>query len=166
MVQLSPDTQIKPRKEAYGWAAGYRHDDSTIVGFSHTHFSGTGHSDLGDVLLMPVSGEAKLERGDPDVPGSGYTSRFSHDTERAEPGYYAVTLRDGRYVIPVRREGRGSVGGIVHGASASGATLFVEPPAAVEFGNRIRELEAEERAEREERAAAGIKTPWWRGRWR
>src|SRR6187549_1141922 len=43
MVQLSPDTQIKPRKEAYGWAAGYRHDDHTIVGFSHTHFSGTGH---------------------------------------------------------------------------------------------------------------------------
>jgi DNA mismatch repair protein MutS2 len=56
-------------------------------------------------------------------------------------------VRDGRYVIPVRREGRGSVGGIVHGASATGATLFVEPPAAVEFGNRIRELEAEEREE-------------------
>src|SRR5687767_14589744 len=45
MIQLSPDTQIKPRKEAYGWAAGYRYDDHTIVGFSHTHFSGTGHSD-------------------------------------------------------------------------------------------------------------------------
>ena len=59
----------------------------------------------------------------------------------------SVTVRDGRYVIPVRREGRASVGGIVHGASATGATLFVEPPAAVEFGNRIRELEAEEREE-------------------
>ena len=59
----------------------------------------------------------------------------------------SVTVRDGRYVIPVRREGRGTVGGIVHGASATGATLFVEPPAAVEFGNRIRELEAEEREE-------------------
>ncbi len=94
MVQLSPDTRIQPRKDAYGWAAGYRHSDTTIVGFSHTHFSGTGHSDLGDFLLMPVSGEPKLERGDPDTPGSGYTSRFSHASEHAEPGYYAVTLDD------------------------------------------------------------------------
>jgi predicted alpha-1,2-mannosidase len=94
MVQLSPDTRIQLRKDAYGWAAGYRHSDETIVGFSHTHFSGTGHSDLGDILLMPVSGEVTLERGDPAQPGSGYTSRFSHDTEQAEPGYYAVTLAD------------------------------------------------------------------------
>jgi putative alpha-1,2-mannosidase len=94
MIQLSPDTQIRPRKEAYGWAAGYRHDDSTIVGFSHTHFSGTGHSDLGDVLVMPIAGEVKLERGDVDKPGSGYTSRFRHEDEVAQPGYYAVTLDD------------------------------------------------------------------------
>ena len=94
MVQLSPDTQIKPRKEAYGWAAGYRHDDHTIVGFSHTHFSGTGHSDLGDVLVMPIAGAVRLERGDIDKPGSGYTSRFRHDDEVAQPGYYAVTLDD------------------------------------------------------------------------
>jgi predicted alpha-1,2-mannosidase len=94
MVQLSPDTQIKPRKEAYGWAAGYRHDDHTIVGFSHTHFSGTGHSDLGDVLVMPIAGAVRLERGDVDKPGSGYTSRFRHDDEIAQPGYYAVTLDD------------------------------------------------------------------------
>ena len=59
----------------------------------------------------------------------------------------SVTLRNGRYVIPVRREGRVSVGGIVHDTSQSGQTVFVEPPAAVEAGNRIRELEAEERTE-------------------
>ncbi|MEB1527619.1 GH92 family glycosyl hydrolase [Xanthomonas sp. WHRI 7945] len=94
MVQLSPDTRIQPRKEAYGWAAGYRYDDRSLFGFSHTHFSGTGHSDLGDVLLMPISGAVRLERGDPDKPGSGYSSRFRHDDERAEPGYYAVTLDD------------------------------------------------------------------------
>lgn len=93
MVQLSPDTRIQPRDKAYGWAAGYRHSDDTIVGFSHTHFSGTGHSDLGDVLLMPIAGELTFERGDPDKPGSGYTSRFSHETEIAQPGYYAVTLQ-------------------------------------------------------------------------
>jgi len=94
MIQLSPDTQIRPRKEAYDWAAGYRYDDSTIIGFSHTHFSGTGHSDLGDVLLMPIAGEVRLERGDVTKPGSGYHSRFSHQDEAAEPGYYAVTLDD------------------------------------------------------------------------
>ena len=56
----------------------------------------------------------------------------------------SVTVRNGRYVIPVRREARGAIGGIVHDTSGSGATLFVEPPAAVEEGNRIRELEIEE----------------------
>jgi DNA mismatch repair protein MutS2 len=59
----------------------------------------------------------------------------------------SVSVRDGRYVIPVRREGRGEVGGIVHGESATGATLFVEPPLAVEAMNRLRELEAEEARE-------------------
>ncbi len=94
MVQLSPDTRIQPRAQAYGWAAGYRYEDHSIVGFSHTHFSGTGHSDLGDVLLMPIAGEVRLERGDPDQPGSGYSARFSHASEVAQPGYYAVTLED------------------------------------------------------------------------
>ena len=56
----------------------------------------------------------------------------------------SVTVRNGRYVIPVRREGRGAVGGLVHDSSNSGATLFVEPPAAIEACNRIRELEADE----------------------
>ncbi|MEP6691858.1 MAG: hypothetical protein ABJD07_11940, partial [Gemmatimonadaceae bacterium] len=51
----------------------------------------------------------------------------------------SVTLRNGRYVIPIRREARGAIGGIVHDESATGGTLFVEPPAAVEFGNRIRD---------------------------
>ena len=94
MVQLSPDTQIKSRKDGYGWAAGYRYSDHTIVGFSHTHFSGSGHSDLGDFLVMPTTGELQLERGEVDKPGSGFTSRFDHATETAQPGYYAVTLAD------------------------------------------------------------------------
>ena len=59
----------------------------------------------------------------------------------------SVTLREGRYVIPVRREGAKGVGGIVHGTSSTGGTLFVEPPAAIEYGNRIRELEADEHEE-------------------
>ncbi len=94
MIQLSPDTQLKTRQEGYRWAAGYRYEDTTIFGFSHTHFSGTGHSDLGDVLVMPIAGEARLEPGDITKPGSGYFSRFDHATEIARPGYYAVTLAD------------------------------------------------------------------------
>lgn len=94
MVQLSPDTQVRPFRQSYPWAAGYRYEDDSILGFSHTHFSGSGHSDLGDVLLMPYSGETKLEPGYPERPFSGYRSRFSHQEERAEPGYYAVRLRD------------------------------------------------------------------------
>src|SRR6476659_7893758 len=90
MVQLSPDTQIRPFKQSYKWAAGYRYEDKTILGFSHTHFSGAGHSDLGDVLLTPISGaNVPLEPGDPEGTRAGYRSRFSHESERAEPGYYA-----------------------------------------------------------------------------
>jgi DNA mismatch repair protein MutS2 len=59
----------------------------------------------------------------------------------------SVTVREGRYVIPVRREGVKQVGGIVHGTSGTGGTMFVEPPAAIEYGNRIRELEGEEQEE-------------------
>jgi DNA mismatch repair protein MutS2 len=73
---------------------------------------------------------------------------LEREMERLDPHHrvsdMSVTVRNGRYVIPVRREGRAIAGGIVHDSSASGATLFVEPPAAVEFGNRIRELESEE----------------------
>jgi predicted alpha-1,2-mannosidase len=94
MVQLSPDTQIRHFKQSYPWAAGYQYGDTTILGFSHTHFSGAGHSDLGDVLVMPISGDVRLDPGEIDKPLSGYRSRFAHDSERAEPGYYAVTLGD------------------------------------------------------------------------
>jgi predicted alpha-1,2-mannosidase len=95
MVQLSPDTQIRPFKQSYKWAAGYRYEDTTILGFSHTHFSGAGHSDLGDVLVMPMSGDnIVLEPGDPEKTHPGYRSRFSHTSEHAEPGYYSVFLED------------------------------------------------------------------------
>ena len=96
MVQLSPDTDTGcVIRECYDHAAGYRYEDPTIQGFSHTHFSGSGHSDLGDFLVMPVAGDAvPIEPGDAKKPGSGYRSRFSHDTEIAQPGYYAVTLSD------------------------------------------------------------------------
>ncbi len=94
MIQLSPDTAMPDFKHAYKWAAGYQYGDPSIMGFSHTHFSGSGHSDLGDVLVMPIAGDVNLDPGDPLKPGSGYRSRFSHDSEVVQPGYYAVTLSD------------------------------------------------------------------------
>lgn len=101
MVQLSPDTDTIPhnvrgvyQKQAYAYCAGYQYTDSTIVGFSHTHLSGTGHSDLGDILLMPTSGSLQLNPGTRQDPDSGYRSRFSHQREQASAGYYAVNLDD------------------------------------------------------------------------
>ena len=100
-VQVSPDTDTIPHNiagkyqpEVYTLCAGYRYDDPTIVGFSHTHLSGSGHSDLGDILLMPTTGALHLNPGTADHPEKGYRSRFSHETETATPGYYAVTLDD------------------------------------------------------------------------
>ena len=100
-VQLSPDTDTIPyavngryNPDVYKYCAGYQYEDSTIVGFSHTHFSGTGHSDLGDFLVMPTVGNLQLNPGTEANPDSGYRSRFSHDEETAEAGYYAVNLKD------------------------------------------------------------------------
>jgi predicted alpha-1,2-mannosidase len=100
-VQLSPDTDTIPYEvnnkytgSVYKYCAGYQYDDPTIVGFSHTHFSGTGHSDLGDFLIMPTTGKLQLNPGTEDKPETGYRSKFSHSTEVAEPGYYRVKLED------------------------------------------------------------------------
>jgi predicted alpha-1,2-mannosidase len=101
MVQLSPDTDTIAyelnggyNKRVYDYCAGYQYDDPTIVGFSHTHFSGTGHSDLGDFLIMPTTGKLQLNPGTAENPETGYRSRFSHQNEFAEPNYYQVLLED------------------------------------------------------------------------
>lgn len=101
IVQLSPDTDTIPHNvngvyqaKVYEYCAGYQYHDKTIVGFSHTHMSGTGHADLGDILIMPSTGPLKLNPGTSDNPDSGYRSRFTHDTEKAIPGYYEVELDD------------------------------------------------------------------------
>jgi len=90
MVQLSPDTYNK----GWDWCSGYHHADDSIMGFSHTHLSGTGVGDMLDFLLMPGTGPVKVIPGTRDDPEQGYRSRFRHDDEITEPGYYSVILRD------------------------------------------------------------------------
>ena len=90
MVQLSPDT----RTVNWDACSGYHNSDSTIIGFSHTHLSGTGAIDYGDILIMPTTGDPILQAGDEEDPTKGYRSSFNHNTEIAEPGYYSVLLDD------------------------------------------------------------------------
>ena len=90
MVALGPDTF----NDGWDWCSGYHYSDGSIMGFSHTHLSGTGIGDMLDVLVMPGTGPAKLVPGTREKPEEGYRSRFSHAEEKAEPGYYSVMLKD------------------------------------------------------------------------
>lgn len=90
MVQLSPDT----RTEGWDACSGYHYSDSTILGFSHTHLSGTGVADYGDILVMPTVGSLELRQGNPSKNERGYWSRFRHSDEAARPGFYKVRLLD------------------------------------------------------------------------
>ncbi|MGB0948492.1 MAG: GH92 family glycosyl hydrolase [Marinirhabdus sp.] len=100
MVQLSPQTNFEVmfgadgnyNPKTYEYCAGYQYRDSTIIGFAHTNFSGTGHSDLGDFLIMPTTGNLILDPLRTKKGDKGFYSKFSHASERAHPGYYQVTL--------------------------------------------------------------------------
>jgi predicted alpha-1,2-mannosidase len=87
-VQLSPDTRTQ------GWDAcsGYHYSDTNILGFSHTHLSGTGGIDLGEVLILPFTGPIAGSNGDVSLSAERFKSPFSHDRELAQPGYYRVML--------------------------------------------------------------------------
>ena len=89
-VQLSPDTF----NDEWDWCSGYHDSDRSIMGFSHTHLSGTGCGDLLDFLVMAGTGPVKLVPGTRDNPHQGYRSRFSHESVVCEPGYYSVFLED------------------------------------------------------------------------
>jgi len=117
MVQLSPDTRLT------GWdgCSGYHYSDHVIYGFSHTHLSGTGISDYGDVLLMPTLGEASLRNRD-------YAASFNHQNETAQPGYYKIGLDNGivveltataragfhRYTVPAQANERNVILDLTH----------------------------------------------------
>lgn len=90
MVQLSPDTRLN------GWDAcsGYHASDPAILGFSHTHLSGTGIGDYGDILFMPTTGQQEVNQGTAEKPNEGYASPKVAGSEMASPGYYTVRLSD------------------------------------------------------------------------
>jgi predicted alpha-1,2-mannosidase len=95
-VQLGPSNI----PQSWDWCSGYHISDSTIIGFSHTHLNGTGIGDLGDINLMPATGEVTLSRGDVSVGyASGMYSLFDHSSEKARAGHYAVRLD--RYNVDV-----------------------------------------------------------------
>ncbi|HEY1055316.1 MAG TPA: glycoside hydrolase family 92 protein, partial [Emticicia sp.] len=91
MIQLSPD------HDTQGWtySSGYSYADSSIMGFSHTHFSGVGMTSGGDILLMPtVNDKIQTSPGSKENPDSGYRSRYNKADESASPGYYSILLKD------------------------------------------------------------------------
>ena len=95
MIQVSPDTRLG----TWDGCSGYHYSDNSIIGFTHTHLSGTGCLDYGDILLMPITGKVKINPGKKENPDTGYRSRFSHKNEYAHAGYYRVFLNDYRVKV-------------------------------------------------------------------
>ena len=89
-IQPGPNNIYK----GWDWSSGYHISDPIIKGFSHQHLSGTGCTDLGDILIMPYTGKIKTMQGTDDNPDQGYISRYDRDTQIARPNYYAVRLAD------------------------------------------------------------------------
>ena len=90
-VQLGPQNFHK----GWDWTSGYHYSDSIVIAFSHTHLSGTGCADLGDIGLMPYMGEKTSNVGSQDDISNSTSSSYRHDKETAQPGYYAVKLENG-----------------------------------------------------------------------
>src|SRR6187402_2614783 len=84
-VQLGPQNIFS----GWDWCSGYNYTDSIVAGFSHTHLSGTGIPDLGDVLIMPYTGEVRWNKGSRQHPDTGFASLYRHQDEKVAPGYYS-----------------------------------------------------------------------------
>ena len=91
MIQVGPQNIHK----GWDWCSGYHHSDSIVIGFTHTHLSGTGCADLGDILLMPFTGEVRTSRGSQEDISGSCSSFYSHDNETVRPGYYALKMDNG-----------------------------------------------------------------------
>lgn len=90
-VQIGPQNIHK----GWDWCSGYHYSDSVIIGFSHTHLSGTGCADLGDILVMPFTGEVRTARGEQDNIEGACSSYYKHENESVSPGYYSLLMDNG-----------------------------------------------------------------------
>ena len=149
MASLSPDTTLWGVHPYFDHSAGYYYYDSQIRGFSHMHMIGTGATDLGYVRVMPV-----MDIDQNKIQETGYRSGFSHSTEMAKPGYYAVTLDDigvraeltttrnvgiSRYSLSSKQVGTPAVlmdlGGTIQKDNCQSADITVDPGAREFFGS-------------------------------
>ena len=90
-IQAGPQNIHK----GWDWCSGYHYSDSIIIGFAHTHLSGTGCTDLGDVLIMPFTGEVRTHRGEQDNIENSCSSYYNHKNETVSPGYYSLLMDNG-----------------------------------------------------------------------
>ncbi len=154
MVQLSPDTGT----EGWDWCSGYHYSDKSIMGFSHTHLSGTGCGDLGNILFVPQIAPAKWVAGSKENPSEGYRAPFDHKNEFAQAGYYRVKLDNGitaelgateragmhRYTFPAGSE----------------ATLLIDLSHKVQLGDN-RKFDSEVKVESNKLVTGWQKTDGW-----
>jgi predicted alpha-1,2-mannosidase len=135
LMQLSPDTKT----QSWNNCSGYHYSDKSILGFSHTHYSGTGAAGGGDILFMPTVNEIKLNAGGIENTESGYRSKYSHENEYSSPGHYSVHLEDynidvaltatqrvgfHKYIFP-KSEQANVILDLVHGIQDSPDSLFL-----------------------------------------
>lgn len=121
-VQLGPSNIT----QGWDWASGYHYSDSTIIGFAHTHLSGTGIGDFGDIVFMPTVGEVPLRKGTIENQESGYLSKFSHDNEVVSPGYYSVLLDKYDITAELTATERGAVHRYNYPADAKNVNIVVD----------------------------------------
>ncbi|MFO7892283.1 MAG: GH92 family glycosyl hydrolase [Longimicrobiales bacterium] len=141
LVQLSPDNG----KSGWDWVAGYHASDSVVVGFSHTHLSGTGIGDLADILFMPgiaPSGGVDITGPWPERTDRPFADRYDHADEAAEPGYYRVRLRESGIDVELTATTRTGVHrytfpATTPGADPAGAALFVDLGYAVNWDRSV-----------------------------
>lgn len=90
-IQAGPQNIHK----GWDWCSGYHHSDSIVIGFAHTHLSGTGCTDMGDIQIMPYTGEIRSARGQQDDISGSCSSYYRHENESVAPGYYSLTMNNG-----------------------------------------------------------------------
>jgi predicted alpha-1,2-mannosidase len=152
MVQLSPDT----RDNTWDGSSGYHYSDTSILGFSHNHLTGTGCPDLGNILLMPTVGALKLTPG--AHPGEGYRARFSHSDEISRPGYYSVQLPDYQVKVELTATARAGFHRYTFPATTNGHVVV-----DLQHGIGNKMLEAQLTIENDHTASGYRKSDGWGG---